>query len=124
MKIALAQINPTVGDIAGNEAKILAAYKRGVEAGVDMVMCPELSATGYPPRDLLLKKSFVTQNLEMLDRLAAQTGKVGLLVGYVGKNEFRPGREVTNSVALLQNGKIVTTRNKTLLPTYDVFDED
>jgi len=124
MKVALAQINTTVGDLAGNEAKILAAYQRGVEAGVDMVLCPELSVTGYPPRDLLLKKSFITRNLEALDRLAAATGKVGLLVGYVGKNQSQPGREVTNSAALLQNGKVVTTRAKTLLPTYDVFDED
>jgi NAD+ synthase (glutamine-hydrolysing) len=124
MNVALAQINPTVGDLAGNEAKIRAAYQRGVEAGVDMVLCPELSVTGYPPRDLLLKRSFITRNLELLERLAASTGKVGLLVGYVGRNESQPGREVTNSVALLQNGKIVTTRAKTLLPTYDVFDED
>lgn len=124
MKVALAQINPIVGDLAGNEAKILAAYQRGVAEGVDMVLCPELSTTGYPPRDLLLKNSFVTRNLEMVDRLAAATGKVGLMVGCVGKNDLRPGRELTNSVALLQNGKIVTTRAKTLLPTYDVFDED
>jgi NAD+ synthetase len=124
LKIALAQINPTVGDLAGNEAKIRAAYQRGVEAGVDLVLCPELSVTGYPPRDLLLKRSFITRNLELLERLAAATGKVGLLVGYVGRNDSQPGREVTNSVALLQNGKIVTTRAKTLLPTYDVFDED
>ncbi len=124
MKIALAQINPTVGDLAGNQAKIRAAYQRGVEAGVDLVLCPELSVTGYPPRDLLLKRSFITRNLELLERLAASTGKVGLLVGYVGRNDSQPGREVTNSVALLQNGKIVTTRAKTLLPTYDVFDED
>jgi NAD+ synthetase len=124
LKVALAQINPTVGDLAGNEAKILTAYKRGAEAGAEMVLCPELSVTGYPPRDLLLKRSFITRNLEVVERLAAATGKVGLLVGYVGKNEFKPGREVTNSVALLQNGKIVTTRIKTLLPTYDVFDED
>ena len=124
MKVALAQINPTVGDLAGNEAKILAAYRRGVEAGVEMVLCPELSVTGYPPRDLLLKQSFITRNLELLDRLAAATGKVALVVGFVGRNDVRPGREVTNSVALLQNGKIVATRAKTLLPTYDVFDED
>jgi NAD+ synthetase len=124
MKIALAQLNTTVGDLAGNETKILAAYRRGVEAGVELVVCPELSVTGYPPRDLLLKKRFITQNLETLNRLAAVTGKVGLLVGFVGKNEMRPGREVTNSVALLQHGKILTTRAKTLLPTYDVFDED
>lgn len=124
MKIALAQINPTVGDLAGNEAKILAAYKRGVEAGADIVVCPELSVTGYPPRDLLLKRRFVAQNLEVVGRLAKATNKTALLVGYVGKNEFRPGRELTNSVALLQNGKVVATRMKTLLPTYDVFDED
>jgi NAD+ synthetase len=124
LKVALAQINPTVGDLVGNEAKILAAYRRGVEASAEIVLCPELSTTGYPPRDLLLKKRFITQNLELLDRLAAFTGKVALMVGCVGKNEIRPGREVTNSVALLQHGKIVTTRDKTLLPTYDVFDED
>src|ERR1051325_10485353 len=117
MKIALAQINPTVGDLPGNEAKILAAYRRGVEAGAEMVVCPELCVTGYPPRDLLLKKRFITQNLETLNRLAAATGKVGLLVGFVEKNEVKPGRDVMNSVALLQNGKIIETRAKTLLPT-------
>jgi NAD+ synthetase len=124
MKVALAQINTTVGDLAGNEARILAAYTRGVEAGVDLVMFPELSVTGYPPRDLLLKKSFVAGNLAVLDRLAAAAGAVGMLVGYVGENRQRPGRELTNSVALLQHGKITATRIKTLLPTYDVFDED
>jgi NAD+ synthetase len=124
LKVALAQINPTVGDLAGNEAKILAAYRRGIDAGAELVLCPELSVTGYPPRDLLLKKGFITRNLELLDRLAAATGKVALMVGFVGKNELRPGREVTNSVALLQHGKIAATRAKTLLPTYDVFDED
>src|SRR5258708_983163 len=124
MKVALAQINPTVGDLPGNEQKILAAYRRGVDAGVEMVVFPELCVTGYPPRDLLQKKSFVAGNLAVLQRLAAATGQTGLLVGYVGENKVRPGREVTNSVALLQNGKIAATRAKTLLPTYDVFDED
>ncbi|MBC8094192.1 MAG: NAD+ synthase, partial [Akkermansiaceae bacterium] len=124
MKIALAQINPIVGDLAGNEAKILAAYQRGVEAAVEIVVCPELSLTGYPPRDLLLKKRFVAGNLETLNRLALATGKTGLLVGFVGENQLKPGRAVTNSVALLQHGKVIATRAKTLLPTYDVFDED
>ena len=124
MKIALAQLNSTVGDLAGNAAKILAAYHRGVAAGVALVVCPELSLTGYPPRDLLHKKLFVAQNLEALNRLAAATGQTGLLVGYVGENPIRPGRAATNSVALLQHGKMVATRSKTLLPTYDVFDED
>ena len=124
MKVALAQINTTIGDFAGNEAKILAAYRRGTAAGVELVVCPELAITGYPPRDLVLKRRFVAQNLEVLDRLAAAAGPTGLLVGYVGENSVRPGREVANCAALLQNGKIVGTRTKTLLPTYDVFDED
>ena len=124
MKIALAQINPTVGDLTGNEARLLAAYRRGVEAGVEMVVFPELAITGYPPRDLLHKSRFIPDNLAMLERLAAATGETGLLVGYVGRNERQPGREATNSVALLQHGKILATRAKMLLPTYDVFDED
>src|SRR4051794_25159944 len=115
MKVALAQINTTVGDFAGNEAKILAAYERGAREGVDLVVFPELATCGYPPRDLLLKKAFVAQNLEMIERLAKATGKTGLLVGYVGRNENRPGREATNSAALLQAGRILATRNKTLL---------
>jgi len=124
MKVALAQINTTVGDFAGNEAKLLAAYRRGVEAGVEMVVAPELATTGYPPRDLLLKPGFVRANLELLDRLAAATGAAGLLAGYVAENKTRPGREAANAVALLQNGRVLATRTKTLLPTYDVFDED
>jgi NAD+ synthase (glutamine-hydrolysing) len=124
MKVALAQINTTVGWIADNEQRILAAYKRGVEAGADVVVLPELAITGYPPRDLLLKHGFIDRNLSALERLAEATSKVGLIVGFVGRNEVRPGREATNSVALCQNGKVIATRVKTLLPTYDVFDED
>lgn len=124
MKIALAQINTTVGDIEGNEARILAAYRRGQELGVDLVVLPELAIAGYPPRDLLLKNAFIPRNLAALHRLAAATNKTGLLVGYVGQNARRPGREAFNSVALLQNGRLLAARTKTLLPTYDVFDED
>lgn len=124
MKVALAQINTTVGDLAGNETKVLAAYQRGVAANVDLVVFPELTTTGYPPRDLLLKKNFITQNIDMLNRLAKASGKTAMLVGYVGKNKSGPGRPITNNVALLQNGKIAATQTKTLLPTYDVFDED
>jgi NAD+ synthase (glutamine-hydrolysing) len=124
MKVALAQINTTVGDLIGNEAKISAAYRRAVDAGVELVVFPEITTAGYPPRDLLLKKNFVAQNLEMVERLAKATGKTAMLMGYVGTNEHRPGRPLTNNAALLQNGRIVATRVKTLLPTYDVFDED
>ena len=124
MKVALAQINTTVGDLAGNEAGIRAAYQRGVEAAAEIVVFPELAITGYPPRDLLLKTNFIAENLAVMERLARATGKTGLLVGYVGRNEIPPGREATNAAALLQNGKVLATRVKTLLPTYDVFDED
>jgi NAD+ synthase (glutamine-hydrolysing) len=124
VKIALAQINTTVGDLAGNEAKILAGAARARAEGVDLALFPELSITGYPPRDLLLKKDFIAGNLAVLQRLAAASGPTALLVGYVGENKNSPGRDVTNEAALLQNGKILATRVKSLLPTYDVFDED
>ena len=124
MKVALAQINTTVGDIHGNEAKIFEAYSRAAAAGADIVVAPELAITGYPPRDLVLNKAFVSGNLEVLERLAKATGRTALLTGFVGRNEIQPGRKTTNAVGLLQNGKIIATRTKTLLPTYDVFDED
>jgi NAD+ synthetase len=124
MKLALAQLNTTVGDFAGNEAKILAAYRRGAEAGADLVLVPELAVCGYPPRDLLNRARFIENNQTVLERLARATGRTGLLVGYVGRNERRPGREATNAAALLQHGTVLATRTKSLLPTYDVFDED
>ena len=124
MKIALAQINTTVGDIDGNCSLILEAYKRGVAAGAEIVVVPELAITGYPPRDLLLKAHFIHRNLEALALLAKATGETALLVGYVGRSLKDHGRALTNSVAVLQRGEIVGHRDKTLLPTYDVFDED
>ena len=124
MRIALAQLNTTVGDIAGNEGLVLEAYRRGVEAQVELVLTPELSLTGYPPRDLLLRESFIRANQAALERLAAAVGEVGLIVGFVGENPVRPGRLLTNAAALLHRGRVVAIRTKTLLPTYDVFDED
>jgi len=124
MEIALAQINTTIGDFAGNEAKILAAARRAEAESVDLVLFPELTIPGYPPRDLLLKKDFIAQNLAVLQRLAAASGKTALAVGYVGENQSAPGRSATNQAAILQNGGMVAERRKTLLPTYDVFDED
>src|SRR5687767_13800909 len=110
MKVALAQINTTIGDFAGNEAKILSAYRRGAEAGLDIVVFPELATCGYPPRDLLLKPTFIAGNLEVVNRLAKDAGNTGALIGYVGKNESGLGCEATNSVALVQHGKILATR--------------
>ena len=124
MKIALAQINTTVGDFGGNRSLIEKAYLQGSGEGVELVVTPELAITGYPPRDLLLKSGFIEANLAALEDLAGTVGEVGLVVGHVGLNESHTGRRATNSVSLLHQGKIVATRTKTLLPTYDVFDED
>lgn len=124
MRVAIAQLNLTVGDIDGNRGRILDAYRRGVEAAADIVVCPELALTGYPPRDLLLRPAFVRANREALEALALATGRTGLLVGFVDENPVRPGRPVFNAAALLQHGRVVAVRHKTLLPTYDVFDED
>ena len=124
MKVGLAQINTTVGDFAGNVARLRDGYDEAAAAGAEIVVAPELAITGYPPRDLLLKSGFVEGNLAALDELARHAGEVALVVGHVGKNEKQPGRAATNAVSLIQNGKIAATRTKSLLPTYDVFDED
>lgn len=124
MKIALAQINTTVGDFEGNLNLLKKAYQEGKESGVELVVAPELAITGYPPRDLLIKSGFIEGNLVALEQLAKTVGEVGLAVGHVGRNESQTGRPATNAVSLLQGGKVVTTRTKSLLPTYDVFDED
>src|SRR5260370_28962606 len=105
MKVALAQINTTVGDLAGNEAKIAAAYQRGAQAGADLVIFPELATTGYPPRDLLLKTNFINQKLDRLERLGLATGSAGLPPGYVGKNATPPAPPATHPAPLLHNRK-------------------
>ena len=124
MKVGLAQINTTVGDFAGNVARLREAYDEAAAAGAEIVVAPELAITGYPPRDLLMKSGFVEGNLAALDELAGHVGEAALVVGHVGQNEKQPGRAATNAVSLIQNGKVAATRTKSLLPTYDVFDED
>jgi NAD+ synthase (glutamine-hydrolysing) len=123
MRIGFAQINPTVGDLRGNFEKILAAYERLAAAGAELILTPELAITGYPPQDLVFKSRFVPQNIEAVDRLHARIGRVPLLVGYVDRNEGR-GKPFFNAAALLEPGQPIRKTFKTLLPTYDVFDED
>lgn len=123
MKIGFAQINPTVGDLGGNLEKIVAVYERLAEAGAELVLTPELAITGYPPQDLVFKSQFVPQNLEALDKLQARLRGAALLVGYVERNQGR-GKPFYNAAALLQPGAPVAKTFKSLLPTYDVFDED
>lgn len=124
MKLALAQLNTTVGDLSGNVAKIREAYQRAVAAGADLVLTPELAITGYPPRDLLVKRRFIADNLHALEELTRVVGETALVVGYVDINPHRPGREWFNAAAFIERGTIIARRYKTLLPTYDVFDED
>jgi NAD+ synthase (glutamine-hydrolysing) len=123
MKIGFAQINPTVGDLSGNFEKIAGAYERLSAAGAELVVTPELAITGYPPQDLLFKSQFVPQNLEILDKLQGRIRGAGLLVGFVDRNQGR-GKPFHNAAALLQPGSPIAKTHKSLLPTYDVFDED
>lgn len=124
MKVALGQINTTVGDFAGNGGKIAECYARAVSLGVDLVVFPELCLTGYPPRDLLLRRQFVDDNLAALDRLAGQIGEVPALVGFVDRVGAASGLQIANAAAFIRQKRIVQRIHKTLLPTYDVFDED
>src|SRR5881396_3829197 len=123
MKIGFAQINPTVGDLKGNCDLIARAYERLAAAGAELVLTPELAITGYPPQDLVLKSRFVPENLELLEKLHAQMRDAALLVGFVDRNEGR-GKPFRNAAALLERGKPIRKTYKSLLPTYDVFDEE
>ena len=123
MKIGFAQLNLTVGDLSGNFEKIAGAYERLAAAGAELVLTPELAITGYPPQDLVFKSRFVPENLEILKRLHARVGAAAMLVGFVDRNEGR-GKPFHNAAALLESGKPMRKTHKSLLPTYDVFDED
>src|SRR6266478_5220205 len=123
MKIGFAQINPTVGDLRGNCELIIGAYERLAAAGAELVLTPELAITGYPPQDLVFKSRFVPENLAFLEKLHSHVGDTALLVGFVDRNEGR-GKPFHNAAALLERGKPIRKTYKSLLPTYDVFDED
>jgi NAD+ synthase (glutamine-hydrolysing) len=125
MKIALAQTNTTVGDLCGNAQKILSFARRAADAGADVVAFPELTLTGYPPRDLLEKQSFLDQTEQHLGQLAADTAQLKLTVicGTVTRTGASSGNPIYNSAAVLKGGGIVFRQNKMLLPSYDVFDE-
>lgn len=123
MKVYLAQINTTVGAVDDNAAKAIEWIDRAREEGADLVVFPELTLAGYPPKDLLEFSWFAERNRAGLERLAKATDGIGALVGFVSQHATDEGKGLHNSAALLADGKIVSTHHKTLLPTYDVFDE-
>jgi NAD+ synthase (glutamine-hydrolysing) len=123
VKIALGQINPTVGDFAGNAAKIIQFSRRAQADGAGLILFPELSVCGYPPRDLVERPSFVARNRETLDRIATETSGIAVICGVVTPADSETGKAVRNSAALLMDGKVAFVQSKMLLPTYDVFDE-
>ena len=123
MKIALGQINPTVGDFSGNAAKIIDYSRHAKAAGAGLILFPELSVCGYPPRDLVERPSFVQRNRETAERIAAETSGIAVICGLVTPAASDTGKSVMNSAALLMDGKIAFIQSKMLLPTYDVFDE-
>lgn len=123
MKIALGQINPTVGDFSGNATKIIEFSRRAREAGAGLILFPELSVCGYPPRDLVERPSFVRHNRESAEHIAAETMGIAVICGLVTPADSDTGKSVMNSAALLMDGKLAFIQSKMLLPTYDVFDE-
>ena len=124
MHIGILQLNSTIGDFTANRQKLVAGYEKACALGAEFILAPELFLCGYPPRDLLLRTDFIEANLVALNETAKQIGAVPLCVGYVDRNSEKPGRALRNSAAVLQNGKIIWRTHKSLLPTYDVFDED
>jgi NAD+ synthase (glutamine-hydrolysing) len=117
-RVAAAQLNVVVGDLEGNAARIVEAYDRAEAAGCDLVVFPELTVTGYPPEDLLLRPAFVTQAVEVLEKIAARTARAAAVIGFP-----EPGRDLHNAAAVCANGRVYGVYRKQLLPNYGVFDE-
>ncbi|PIQ98127.1 MAG: NAD+ synthase [Nitrospinae bacterium CG11_big_fil_rev_8_21_14_0_20_56_8] len=123
MKIALAQINPIIGDFEGNLERIQSACTRAGEEGADLVALPELAVSGYPPRDLLDCPEFVLENQRTLDRLVKSVSGPAVLCGTLLRVQGHGGKDLANGAVLFRNGSILAETRKILLPTYDVFDE-
>jgi len=123
MKIALAQINTTIGDFEGNTEKIFQFIDAARQKTCDLVIFPELAIPGYPPTDYIDKPDFIRSNLEKLDLIAKASHSIGIIIGYLDLNHHQGGKPFYNAAALIHDGKIMGRTYKTLLPFYDVFDE-
>jgi len=123
MRIALAQINPTIGDFSSNTEKIMAAAQKAIDLSCDLIVFSELVVSGYPPRDLLERENFVEDNLSCLHELIGSIKGIGVVCGFADKNPTEEGNALYNSAVLFENGNTLHKAHKRLLPTYDVFDE-
>lgn len=123
MKIALAQINPTIGDIDGNTARIVEGIDKARRLSADLVVFPELCVFGYPPKDLLDRAALVRHNVDALERIAKDCIGITAIVGYARPAPHDHGPGVLNEVAVCHDGRVVASHSKMLLPSYDVFDE-
>src|SRR5262245_55326183 len=123
LKVAVAQIDTTVGDFAGNSRKILEFGRRAEREGADVVLFPELAVCGYPPRDLVERRAFIAESERATARIARATGSSLWVYGSLEKNRARGGRRVFNCAIASRGGRIRARYHKRLLPTYDVFDE-
>lgn len=123
LKIAVAQIDTTIGDFAGNARKILDSGRRAESEGADLVLFPELAVCGYPPRDLVERSSFRQQSERAARKIASASGRTVWLYGSLVENRARSGRQVFNAAVAARNGRVLAVYHKRLLPTYDVFDE-
>jgi len=123
VKIALGQINPTVGDFAGNAQKIIDYSRKALASGAGLIVFPEMSVCGYPARDWVEKPDFVAKSQETVERIASETQGIAVICGFPTHTNSETGKTVLNSAAFLRDGKIEFIQSKMLLPTYDVFDE-
>jgi NAD+ synthase/NAD+ synthase (glutamine-hydrolysing) len=123
VKIALGQINPTIGDFSGNSKKIIESARNARSAGAEMALFPELAVCGYPPRDLLEKPAFVARNQQVIQEIAQAVPDVTIVTGFASPAAVETGKSVMNSAAVLRDGRVQFVQSKMLLPTYDVFDE-
>lgn len=123
MKVALGQINTTIGDFSGNTAKIIEYSHRAKALGAELILFPELAICGYPPRDLVEKPSFVQKNLDAIETIRQQVPDITVVCGVVTRAQVETGKSVLNSAAVIADGQVKLLQSKMLLPTYDVFDE-
>jgi NAD+ synthase (glutamine-hydrolysing) len=123
VKIALGQINPTIGDFTGNSKKIIESSRQALALGAEMILFPELAVCGYPPRDLLEKPAFVERNQQVVHEIAQAVPELTIICGFVSPAKVETGKSVMNSAAVLRRGAVQFVQSKMLLPTYDVFDE-